>query len=68
MPEDGASPKFLQTLPVRSGVRLGALENVLKGAAIPCTNVPFGDGSLTGFVKEKLSQVKVGIIFSMEVA
>lgn len=56
-----SSHRFLQTLHVRSGVRLGALENILKGAAIHHTSVPFGDYSLTGsrFVKGKLSEVKV---------
>lgn len=39
------SLRCLQTLHVHSGATLGALENILKGADLPHTNVPCGDCS-----------------------
>lgn len=63
-------PWFLQTLCVRTGVRLGALENILKGAAIPHTNMPLGHGSwLCGSraAREGSHGSKWEIVFSVEV-
>lgn len=63
-----SSLRCLQTLHVPAGVRLGTLENILKGAALHHTNVPFGDCSLTGsrFVKGRLSEVKAEYYFLNE--
>lgn len=56
-----SSLRCLQTLHVPSGVSQGALENILKGAALHHTNVPFGAWSLTGsrFVKGKPPELKM---------